>query len=419
MRQNHTKWQEEVFVPAPKKHFLVFSGILLISALGLIFFLSCSPKHTASGASAINGYVYQMFNSFDPRSFLENMGRNVIPPLYADLETQADDLSSQTTTFVGGCTGGNLSALQTSWLANTKAVKKIEMFRFGPALSAYAHIDAFPIEYLTETPPNPGDLDDLDNFILNSGASSLGPAQAFIGGIDRDAKGIGAIEYLLFSQSAPNRYTAPSCSDFSGARTYLLQALVIEYNAYVHSITDLWDIGGASPYGEQIATAGIGSTAFPTAASALDIILTGAVQLLTAMKDGKLEIPADLSGGGTGGSPDPDRPESRFSGNSFQNLQDNLAAFKAVYTGNGTGTGLADYVKFYSPTLDSEISTEITSLETVLVTATSTGGWGSSNLPNIKAAVKGVGTLLTILNTDLAALVGTTPVSGGPGGDGD
>ncbi|WP_246050757.1 imelysin family protein [Leptospira langatensis] len=388
----------------------VFSSLLLV----FFFFVSCAPKNSASAESGINGYLYRMFNSFDPKSMLNNLGNNVMPPLYADLGTQADDLLAKTNTFVGGCSAGALSGLQTSWLANMSAIQKIEQFRFGVMLSPYTHVDPFAVEYLSETPPINDDLNDMDLF----SGSSLGAAQVYINGLDRDARGLTAIEYVLFSKASPSWGTAPDCSDFTTSRTYLLQALVVDYNNNAHIMSDAWIVSGTN-YGAQISNAGSGSTAFSSSGAALDAFVTGTIQLLTIMKDGKLEIPADLSSGGNGSSPDPSRPESRFSANSFQNLEDNLSTFKIVYNGNGTGAGLSDYVKFYSPDLNTEILATITHLESVLALAKTDGTWGSSNLPNIKAAIKDIGHLLTILNTELAALTGSSPVSGGPGGDGD
>ncbi|TGJ99703.1 imelysin [Leptospira semungkisensis] len=414
MRPKHTKWQETILFPWRSNRLLIPFWVLFSLFLILFLFVSCTPKNSASAESGINGYLYRMFNSFDPKAMLSNMGTNVMPPLYADLGTQADDLLTKTNAIVGGCSSGALSGLQTSWLANMSAVQKVEMFRFGIMSSPYVHVDPFSIEYLSETPPINDDLDDLDLF----SGSSLGSAQVYINGLDRDARGLTSIEYILFSKPSPNWGTAPDCSDFTTSRTYLLQALVVDYNNNIHTMSDAWNVSGTN-YGAQIANAGSGSTSFTSSGAALDAILTGAIQLLTIMKDGKLEIPADLSKGGDGSSPDSSRPESRFSANSFQNLQDNLSTFKIVYNGNGTGAGLSDYVKFYSPDLDTEITSTIADLETVLATTKSTGGWGSSNLPNIKAAVKDIGHLLTILNTELAAITGAGSVSGGPGGDGD
>ncbi|TGL64148.1 imelysin family protein [Leptospira sarikeiensis] len=396
-----------------------FRNKLSLSFVSILLFLSfsssCSHKNSASAAAGTNGYLYQMFNSFDPRSILQNLGTNTIPPLFANLELSRAALVDATDDV---CGGDSLSSAQAAWTNHMSDLKKVEPFRFGASLAHFSRMDPFLINYLVESPPNSDELDFLDSF----GGVDVSDAQLYINQIKNKSKGISAIEYLLFSRPGVNRGTSPSCSDFPGSpnRAALVRALVLDYSGHAKSVTDLWDISGTNPYGAQLANAGSGNSAvFPSSGSALDAILSGTVQLLTTMKDGKLEMPGGFSGGGNGSSPKTYRAESRFSGNSFQNLIDNLSTFKAIYTGNGTGVGLSDYVKFYSPALDSEILMEIAELETHLAAIVPASAWGSPNTSAIKASISDLSALLTILNTELAALTGSGPVSGGPGGDGD
>ncbi|EIE00757.1 imelysin family protein [Leptospira licerasiae] len=406
---------------------LILTAWIILSIFLLSILISCSHKNAASGAANTNGYLYRMFNSFDPRSLLQNLGNNIIPPLFVNLEASRLSLVAATDSV---CSSDTLASAQAAWIAHVSDLKKVEPFRFGTTLSSFSKMDPFLIDYLTEAPPSSGDLDDLDGF---DPSGDFLDAQTYIAGFDNDAKGIGAIEYLLFSQAGVNRGTAPSCSDFANApngRSALLRALVVNYSGHVQNVTNAWDVSGTNPLGTQLATAGNGSsTTFPSSDAALDAVFAGVVQLLTIMKDGKLEIPAGLSGGGNGSVPKTDRAEFRFSGQSFQSLINNFSTFKAIYTGNGTGAGLSDYVKFYSPALDEEIKGEIAELEVHLGDITPSlspsdpsTAWGSSNAANftaIQACIEELGELLTILNTELAALTGSNPVSGGPGGDGD
>ncbi|TGN04137.1 imelysin family protein [Leptospira dzoumogneensis] len=404
---------------------LILTAWIILSILLLSIFISCSHKNSASGAANTNGYLYQMFNSFDPRSLLQNLGNNIIPPLFVNLKSSSDALVAATDDL---CASDSLSAAQAAWVAHKSDLKKVEPFRFGTTLAYFTRMDPFLINYLTESSPNTGELDDLD--VITTG--DISDAQQAIGQMKNKAKGISAIEYILFSRAGANRGTAPSCGvDFSNApdgRAALLRALVLEYSGHVQNVTDAWKVSGTNPLGTQLATAGNGTSAtFPSSGIALDVVLSSAIQLLSIMKDGKLEIPEGLSGGGNGSSPNSDRAESRFSGRSFDNLIDNLSTFKAIYTGNGTGAGLKDYVKFYSPDLAEEIDGEIAELEEHLgditpSTSNPPAAWGSANATNftaIKSSINDLSELLKILNTELAALTGSSPVSGGPGGDGD
>ncbi|EPG74663.1 imelysin [Leptospira fainei serovar Hurstbridge str. BUT 6] len=388
-------------------------GILLTSLLSFFLVISCNPRNeSASDSSLINGFLYRMFNSYDPRLFLQNMGRNIIPPLYADLNVKAQDLITKATAL-STCNAGTLSNFQASWLANISAVKKVELYRFGPSNTYYPLFDAWPGEAMKtvspESPPSNGDMDDLD---ASPGFS--GTATAYIGTLDKDAKGLPAIEYVVFIKPGSYGATPLACSDMSANRYQLLLALVNDYAANVAALAAAWAPNGTSPYGEQLATAGTGSTAFPNSGGALDTIFAAAVRELTTMKDGKLEVPAGLSQGGNGSVINLSLSESRFSGNSIQNLRDNLSSFKTFYLGGG-GTGLSDYVTFYSPTLDTQVKAQITLLESTL---NSFNNISAGNMAAIKQAVTQLNTLLTILNTQLAAIVGSGVVSG-HGGDGD
>ncbi|TGK36500.1 imelysin family protein [Leptospira andrefontaineae] len=413
---------------------LILTAWIILSIFLLSIFISCSHKNSASGAANANGYLYQMFNSFDPRSLLQNLGNNIIPPLFVNLEASRVALVNATNDL---CASDSLASAQAAWIAHKSDLKKVEPFRFGTTLAYFSRMDPFLINYLTLSPPSSistvdvtSGLDQLDSFTVGD----LNDAQQAIGQMKNMEKGISAIEYILFSRAGVNRGTAPNCgADFANApdgRAALLRALVLEYSGHVLNVTTAWDVGGTNPLGTQLATAGNGSSAtFPSSGAALDAVFAGTIQLLNTMKDGKLEIPEGLSGGGSGSSPKPDRAESRFSGRSFDNIIDNLSTFKAIYTGNGTGAGLKDYVKFYSPELAEEIDGEIAELEEHLGDITSSyspsdpsTAWGSSNTTNfaaIKSSIADLSELLKILNTELAALTGSSPVSGGPGGDGD
>ncbi|EQA38083.1 imelysin [Leptospira inadai serovar Lyme str. 10] len=404
-------------LPFKRSYYLrrIFSGCGTILTSTILFFsvLSCNPRNASSSdSSLVNGFLYAMFNSYDPKPFLQNMGRNIIPPLYADLNSKAQDLVTKATAL-SSCNAGTLSNVQASWLANISAVKKVELYRFGPSNTYYPLFDAWPGEATKtvspESPPSNGDMDDLD---ASPGFS--GTAAAYIGTLDKDAKGLPAIEYVIYVKPASYGASALSCSDMSASRYQLLLALVNDYAANVAALAAAWAPNGASPYGEQLATAGNGSTVFPNSAGAFNTVFASAIRELSTMKDGKLEAPAGLAKGGNGSVINLSLSESRFSGNSIQNLRNNLSSFKTFYLGGG-GIGLSDYVTFYSPSLDTQARTQISLLESTLNSFNSVG---AGNMAAIIQAVTQLNTLLTILNTQLAAIVGSGVVSGKTG-DGD
>ncbi|EQA45874.1 imelysin [Leptospira broomii serovar Hurstbridge str. 5399] len=409
----HSFWE----LPVKRSYYLrrIFSGYgtILTSIILFFFVLSCNPKNpSSSDTSLVNGFLYAMFNSYNPKPFLQNMGRNIIPPLYSDLNSKAQDLVTKATAL-STCNAGTLSNVQASWLANISAVKKVELYRFGPSNTYYPLFDAWPGEATKtvspESPPSNGDMDDLD---ASPGFS--GTAAAYIGTLDKDAKGLPAIEYVIYVKPASYGASALSCSDMSANRYQLLLALVNDYAANVAALAAAWAPNGTAPYGEQLATAGNGSTVFPNSAGALNTIFASAIRELSTMKDGKLEAPAGLAQGGNGSVINLSLSESRFSGNSIQNLRDNLSSFKTFYLGGG-GIGFSDYVTFYSPTLDTQAKAQISLLESTL---NSFNSISAGNMAAIKQAVTQLNTLLTILNTQLAAIVGSGVVSGHTG-DGD
>ncbi|WP_165778776.1 imelysin family protein [Leptospira perolatii] len=371
--------------------------LVLLAALTLFAVGSCSPKNAeATNESSMNGFLYRMFNSFDPTKFLENMGSNVIPALFQNVATQAGEL---TVAAANLCGSTSLAQFQTEWKENVSALKKVELIQFGPgSISGYSPLmDFWPLNYET-SPPTSADRTALD---------AITGASPNVSGLPAGQRGLPAIEYLIFTAPSP-------CS--SSDRLELVKSLAADYNSNSQALFNAWKAGGGN-FGGQLASAGQGSEVFLTKASAFDLILSNTIDLIHSMKDAKLEFPSDLMAGGTGLSPDPNKAESRFAGptQSFQNVKDNVESFKSVYFGNG-GAGLSDYVAFVNPNIDQEVRAELLELEATLNLLTN---FDSGNMTNLKKAVLELDEIEKLLTTELAAALGTSPVTGGKGGDGD
>lgn len=390
----------------------------LLFTFYFLFFSSCSPRHPgASDNSLVNGFLYRMFNTYDPSNLLANVGRTIAPPLFANLKTQAANLVTQGATLASSCTAGNLTNFQNAWFANIAAAKKVEIFHFGPFVTYYPLFDAWPGEAMKtvspESPPSAGDMDSLDFDYTGTYGASVAGAANYLTTLDKDAKGLIAIEYVAFIKPGSYGANQEACSDLTSIRLNLLQALLADYSANATALANAWDPAGTTRYGEQLATAGKGSTTYSYSGAALNDVFSGALRQLSTMKDGKLEKPAGLSSGGNGVI-NLSLSESRLSGNSVVNLRNNLASFKAVYLGNGA-VGLSDYIRYYSPSLDNRAKSDITQLETVLNSFSSIN---SANMSAISQSVSLLSDLLNVLNVQFPAVLGNGPVSSS-GGDGD
>ncbi|SHG17779.1 imelysin family protein [Flagellimonas flava] len=119
--------------------------------------------------------------TFDRGAMLTNWADNIIIPSYKAFQSELSELQQAYNTFTADKTEENLTNFRVAWLDAHTAWQWVSMFEIGPAESA---------GYRLNMNTYPADTDLIDSF-LTTGTFDLSlPA-------NRDAKGFGALDYLL------------------------------------------------------------------------------------------------------------------------------------------------------------------------------------------------------------------------------
>lgn len=392
-----------------KFYFLLLVSILCLGGM----LISCgNANKSASNDSLIQGYLYKLFSAFDPTQMLANLGGTVIPNLYKDLESKSSNLSSSATSYTASCPGTQtaIQTMQSQWKDAMASAKKAEIIQFGPAVLGgyYSLIDSWPSSY-TSHPP---DTAFLESQVSGSGTLDKSTVSTW----SKTARGLPSLGYLLFQDGSGNSDLTSICTALQGRRLLLLQALSQDLAAQSSSLYKNWDPTSGN-FSSQLVLAGQGSDYYTTKESALDTILSSMIDLVKAMKDDKLEYPAGLSSNNS--TANSNYVESVYSQNSVTDLLNNLEGFKLLYLGDG-GIGLSSYVSYVAPTLDAEIQKQWQECyDDIQKTGNLQSKIQSNDLTAIKEAIFELGQLEMMLSTELASALGTSPITGGSGGDGD
>ena len=130
------------------------------------------------------------FDSYDRKNVLENIGKNIILPTYQNFSVMSDSLKATATLFTSQPTEINLITLQNVWKETALSWKRAELFRLGPgndlALAFYSKIDY-----------NPANTADIESSINTSSTIN----NVYVDSKDSWAKGLWAVEYLIFTNS--------------------------------------------------------------------------------------------------------------------------------------------------------------------------------------------------------------------------
>ncbi|NQX84390.1 MAG: imelysin family protein [Flavobacteriaceae bacterium] len=159
--------------------------IILILAIG--FAVSCGSSDDSNEGDGYNR-----------TALLTNIADNYIIPALQDLETKLTAMNTAKTNFVSDKTQSNLDALSVAWLDAYKIWQALEMFDVGPgeALNKYLY-------FMNVYPTNTSDI---------QAAATSGDYDLSMSSL-HDAQGFPAIDYLIHSDNALERFTTDANAD--------------------------------------------------------------------------------------------------------------------------------------------------------------------------------------------------------------
>lgn len=232
---------------------------------------------------------------------LAHLADEVFQPAHARLEADASALA---TVVAGHCasTRTDPAAAQAAWLLLRADWSVTGAFAFGPVVT---QMQAGPLDFW------PVREDTVEAQILAAPASI---DAAWLDGLGTSAKGMPALEYLLFAELPPD---TPRCA--------YATALADDIARRSEALASGWDDEAMA-----LKTAGEPGSRYASEQAALDAVVNATIENLYRMVKDKLDRPL---GNLTGTAPDPSILESRYSGTTRDDLEANLQGFARVYLG--------------------------------------------------------------------------------------
>jgi len=262
-----------------------------------------------------------LFNSFDRKGMLENIGRNIIIPSYKELNNTSHNMTTACEVFVSNPSEENLIALQNAWKLTASAWKRCELYKIGPgddlSVALYSSIDFSPVNTsLIEDAVNTTSVIDT-NYVKNKGAS---------------VKGFPAIEYLIFNSADGTAYIlnkyAGTGSSVQNRKNYLL-ALCMTLESKSAEILGLWESGYINTF---IASEGKDIN------SSIGMLVNQLIYLTEVVKNKKLGKPLNNMG-----APLISQLEARESGMSLSHIKNNVLSLENVFLGKSSKGDLAGF----------------------------------------------------------------------------
>ena len=262
----------------------------------------------------------------DPRlALLQSWGDKIILPGYRDFEARAALLRDVAIALCAAPSLANLENAQATWSEARAPWKELEILAFGPhndePLRLGPKIDFWPVrpegidEVLADTAPIDGE--------------SLGAA----------AKGFPVIEYLLYQPQTDvvaDMMAAPRRCEY-------LEAIAEDLFVRATQLREAWDPDQGNYLG-QLVNAGEDAGMFEDRNAAVSEIVNRMAFAVEDIRSDKLGTPLGTT---SGGSPQPDKAESQFSGRSLDDIRDNLRGIERFYFGDGDDE--ASGLDFYTP----------------------------------------------------------------------
>jgi len=297
------------------------------------------------------------------RAVLASIGERVI---FADIVAFHERAQALEAATAAALTGGptELEASRLAWREAIAVFQRIEMLQVGPAGLVTSTtggrglrdvINGWPLITTCRI-----DLNVVDPTYDDRAAIEAGPI---------NARGLTALEYLLFIDGTANSCPASSRINMDGSWAALgevgvgrrravyahhLASLVLEHAA---ELRQAWDPTSGNFLG-ALSSAGAGSAIYPSAQLGLNAISDALVYLYKEVVDYKVGIPAGIRIECPTDAC-PEQVESRWAHASLHHLRENLGAFRDTYLGGPEGVdapGFDDLVRSVGGTeLDARI----------------------------------------------------------------
>lgn len=290
---------------------------------------------------------------FEQQAMVDHLATQVITPTIAQFQTLAqaqtsavDNYCQVQTQFVNGentqtTLDESKVAAQDSWRNAMAVWQQIEVMQIGPLpfdnSTLRNKIYSWPIVNSCHV--------DLDVGFFTLGEVNGAPYDIALRTSSR--KGLAAMEYLLFNNNLehscestePTGWATMTDNERMLARCAFSQEVTKDIENNTDVLVSEWQ-----NYVTQLTEAGTANSSFATSHDAVNAISDALFYVDTFTKDGKLAQPLGLMSNPCGSQACPEAVESGISGNSVNNILNNLIGFQKLFTGTESGTGFEDYL---------------------------------------------------------------------------
>lgn len=290
-----------------------FIYLALIAASTFILIQSCGKSGTNPGNDK--------GSSFDRKGMLTNLSTNIIIPAYTSFQANGVALDAAVTAFNASPDVTKLVTLQAAFQTAYKQWQSTAMFDFGPAADISLQVN-------TNTYPT-----NVDQINANIASGTYNPTVL----ANLPAKGLPAIDYLLFGVGADNNaILAQYTTDSKAAnRKAYLAALVAEIKTNATNVLAAWNGTYKNTFLNATGT---------DVGSSTGQMINKLVYDYEILKNLEIGIPAGTQSAGT---VLPQKVQAYYSKMSLQLTLLHLQAIQNIYLGksaNGDGLGLDDYL---------------------------------------------------------------------------
>jgi len=289
---------------------------------------------------------------FTKRALLEAAAQCAVAQ-YSDFESNAGELVAATADLAAQPDAERLQAAQRAFLRAMASWQRAEVFRFGPAtrtpdpgaLNLRDEIYAFPlVNYCV-----------IDRQLVSEVYASAGFATSLA-----SARGLSALEYLLFHAGADNAcpaatsinsdgsWAALSAGQLAQRRADYASAAARDVHARAQALLSAWD-PDAGNFMQEFVHAGDGSSVFALDQAALNTLSDALFYVEKEVKDYKLGTPLGLTPEcALAPAACPDAVESRYARVSTDHVRQNLIGVRRLFQGcgaEGSGLGFDDWLE--------------------------------------------------------------------------
>ncbi len=369
--------------------------------LGIVLFVGCGGSGGGSSSSSTletqNETVAESENNLSSEDsiarLIENLGVNVMMATYVELDEKAEELQNAVEALKEKKTQANLDLARNKWKAARSFWTQSEAFFLGPVVydELGEQLDSWPF-----------DVNELEQILAESDSFSI----FFILSLDRSLSGFHVMEYLLYGDDKEGN--VKSLDRFTDSEIAYLAIVSRIVKGTTLEIKSDWDspTGYSDPYVTNFMK--IENNFSQT--YQLWTLVNAMIELVAEMADIQLAKPLSDSPVNA----DPTLIESRFSGNTLNELQDNIRGVLSLYTGDfgeQTGPGMDEFVAEYGSSGASDRVQE--TLENTLQVISAIGDEqnplktmidDSQGRVRIQAAIESLKTLQQTLETEVLSL---------------